>query len=434
MSPEQASGDADVDGRADVYSLGAVLYEMLAGAPVYSAVNARALIARHALDPIPSVRVVRPGVPPSVDAAVQRALAKTPADRFASAGAFAEALAVVDQTPLRGDTPPPNVRRALAPVWRRPRFIALTAATLIVGLGAGWGAWRVTSSPKPAGSATAAVGQPMTFSGWARQPTFSPDGRQLLYVERTCDGTGVCESALTVRDVGSDQSAILVKGDFIVRPGWSPDGATVAFAMQDGEESGTYLLPRLGGAPRKVGPLGMAEFSANGDTLSLVEMRSTKEGFAMRRIRPATGALSDSGSLTLPLTFLSNLSWSPDRRWIAASGAGPCGSCILLVTPDGRVTDSLAVEAMGRVRWDPRGDAVYTIVEAVGIHAWMLRAAIDRRLGRFTQRVDTLFSVPAVGGGQFDIAPDGRSLVYGGGTHDHHALGSRVDRLGGDTA
>jgi WD40 repeat protein len=417
MSPEQASGEVEVDGRSDVYSLGAVLYEMLAGAPVYSAVNARALMARHALDPIPSVCVVRPGVPRSVDAAIQRALAKTPADRFASAAAFAEALAAGDSTLRSGDAQAPNVDRAVTPAWRRPRFISLTAAVVSVALVAGWAVQRAKFSPMARSPATAAVGQPLTFSGWARQPAFSPDGRQLLYVERTCDGAGTCESALTVRDVGSDQSAILAKGEFIVRPWWSPDGTNIAFAMQNGEDLGTYVLPRLGGVPRKVGPMGMAaEFSADGDTLSVIDGRSTKVGFARLRVRPATGALIDSSSLALPLTFLQTFSTSPDRRWIIAYGFGSCGSCLLLASPDGRVADSAAVDPLGRVRWDPRGDAVYAVVAGAGLNAWFVRMAVDPRRGQFTQRVDTLFSVPAVGLGQFDIAPDGRSIVYGGGT------------------
>ena len=85
MSPEQASADRSVDRRTDVYALGCVLYEMLAGSPPFSGRTVQWVIARHRQDPVPSIRQVRDTVPAHVEAAVVRALAKVPADRFASA-------------------------------------------------------------------------------------------------------------------------------------------------------------------------------------------------------------------------------------------------------------------------------------------------------------------------------------------------------------
>jgi tetratricopeptide (TPR) repeat protein len=96
MSPEQATGMHEVDGRSDVYSLGCVLYEMLTGQLPFTASNARALMARHFMDEVPSIQTVRPSVPAHLERAVRRALAKVPADRFASAADFGAALAGVD--------------------------------------------------------------------------------------------------------------------------------------------------------------------------------------------------------------------------------------------------------------------------------------------------------------------------------------------------
>ena len=93
MSPEQAVGDPAVDARTDVYALGCVLYEMLAGEPPYTGPTAQAIVAHRLTDPVPSVRRARESVPGAVEAALTRALAKVPADRFATAGAFAAALA-----------------------------------------------------------------------------------------------------------------------------------------------------------------------------------------------------------------------------------------------------------------------------------------------------------------------------------------------------
>ena len=92
MSPEQASGAQKLDGRSDVYSLGCVLYEMLAGEPPYTGPTAQAVLAKKLSEATPRVSVVRERVPQSIEAAIEQALAKTPADRFASAARFAEAL------------------------------------------------------------------------------------------------------------------------------------------------------------------------------------------------------------------------------------------------------------------------------------------------------------------------------------------------------
>ena len=105
MSPEQASPGAGLDGRSDVYSLGCVLYEMLAGEPPFTGPSSQAVIARHATDPPRSMRVVRPGVPLALERAVERALAKVPADRFQTAGEFAKSLAHPEVSPPAAGAP-----------------------------------------------------------------------------------------------------------------------------------------------------------------------------------------------------------------------------------------------------------------------------------------------------------------------------------------
>ena len=92
MSPEQATGDRAIDARTDVYSLGAVTYEMLTGDPPHTGSSSQAVIARLLTEKPRAVRVTRPNVPAHVEAAVERALEKLPADRFASARELADAL------------------------------------------------------------------------------------------------------------------------------------------------------------------------------------------------------------------------------------------------------------------------------------------------------------------------------------------------------
>jgi serine/threonine-protein kinase len=89
MSPEQAAGERDLDARSDQYALGAVAYEMLSGEPPHTGPTAQAIIARLMTEKPRSLRATRPNISPTLDAAVQRALAKAPADRFRSCGEFA---------------------------------------------------------------------------------------------------------------------------------------------------------------------------------------------------------------------------------------------------------------------------------------------------------------------------------------------------------
>jgi tetratricopeptide (TPR) repeat protein len=128
MSPEQSEGDGKVTARSDVYSLASVTYEMLTGEPPYSGPTARAVMTKRMTDPVPSARRLRRSIPPAFDQAIVRALAPTPADRFATAGAFAAAL----------DASTTDLQPA-SPGWRRG---AAAAVVGIVVLGAGFLAYR----------------------------------------------------------------------------------------------------------------------------------------------------------------------------------------------------------------------------------------------------------------------------------------------------
>ncbi len=142
MSPEQASGGAG-DARSDQYSLACVLYEMLAGDPPFHASTVRAMLARHRSDTPAHLTSVRPSLPAGVDDAVLRALAKVPADRFASVTQFAQAVetALTGATlvAVRAPTPPdPEATRGSKRIGRR-RWALGTGALVAIAALAWWG-------------------------------------------------------------------------------------------------------------------------------------------------------------------------------------------------------------------------------------------------------------------------------------------------------
>jgi serine/threonine-protein kinase len=137
MSPEQASGQRELDARTDVYSLAVVLYEMLAGETPFAAPTAQAMIARRFTETARPVRQAREAVPESVERALQRALARTPADRFATAAEFGVALETGSTVETTAAVPSPTRTAALPAKARRPPVAALA---LILGLLIGAGA------------------------------------------------------------------------------------------------------------------------------------------------------------------------------------------------------------------------------------------------------------------------------------------------------
>ncbi len=203
MSPEQAAGARDVDGRSDQYSLGCVLYEMLAGDPPFTASTPQAIIARKLNEPLPRISVVREVVPPEVEAALQRSLARVPADRFRSVADFAAALRGRVATPP--PTPVPAARGRVRRLAARTvaALVLLAAAAVLGRLALGvvrasraartygdaprWGAWKGWSGesfPVVAVADSLLIVGPQTrevevFDGRRWTPARVPDGFSL---------------------------------------------------------------------------------------------------------------------------------------------------------------------------------------------------------------------------------------------------------------
>ena len=197
MSPEQAAASTRLDGRSDIYALGCVAYEMLAGSPPFTGPTAQSILARHAVDPPPPLHTVRSTVPPSVEAAIEQALAKVPADRFATADEFARAL-TAKHVPL------PLRRR---PLSRRVKVAVILSAAAASGLGA-------ILLGRPAGSTVVPSATTMAvlpFFAAVTDTALTRLGRDLaVTLSASLDGIGGIETAdrLAVANATSDRAAL----------------------------------------------------------------------------------------------------------------------------------------------------------------------------------------------------------------------------------
>ena len=158
MSPEQAAGDRALDARTDLYSLAAVLYEMLAGEAPFTGPTSQAIAAKRLTEPPPSVRTTRPNVLAAVDDAIRRALAPVAADRFATLGQFGQALHV--PSPTASAAASASTTAVVHPSQRR--HLPVAAVALTAGLLIGGGllfAWRrtIAGGESPSGSRVVAV-------------------------------------------------------------------------------------------------------------------------------------------------------------------------------------------------------------------------------------------------------------------------------------
>jgi serine/threonine-protein kinase len=409
MSPEQATGDRHIDGRSDIYSLGAILYEMLTGDPPHTASTAQGVIAKLLTEQPQPVSGLRASVPDHVAAAVHRALEKLPADRFATVRELCEALG----TPGRIVAAPRTARTARARTWSILPWAIAAAGVVVAAVAMGILMWR----PPAVGRAPVVLPLPYPDSvapmgGAQRALALSNDGGIVVYGGAIANTSR--EVGLYVRRLDNPAPRLLPGTERARWPFFSPDGRALYFIR----DAKLHRMSIDGGSPTLEGDSVL--FASIGDRGSLLLDRGGTVARIPAGSREAVPVPIDDrmGTTVFASRFPEFL---PGERYLLATirpdAGGPREIAIVEV-------ESGALTRLGLVGAHARYSATSHILYATGDGRLMAVpfSARSRRVTGPAQPVAESVALGANGAAAYAISHTGALAVLHGATAEERYL------------
>jgi Periplasmic component of the Tol biopolymer transport system len=395
MAPEQASGDAHVDHRADIYSFGCLAYELLAGSSPFAGRPMQQMLAAHVTETPEPIQRRRPNIPPGLATLITKCLEKRAGDRPQTAE---EVLATLDAvgTPSGGGMAPTAERLKAVPKKRRWVIPTIAAAALLAAIG-GWALIRGGSfKPYSVGATTPiAIGPDLEIL-----PAISPDGKLVAYSAETPNG-----NRIFVRQIDGGRANLLsdeVAGNNLFAA-WTPDGSRVSFTSN----GVIYSVPALtGGAAKRIAQGGSHSWTSDGENLVVEE----SDGIWLQPVGAGTPRKIVSGP------YLHAPALSPNGRLLVyASGRTPSfenvsSSSIWTVPVAGgtptRISDSTHVN-LSPV-WAPDGRSILYISNAGGTRdVFQQPVAGDGKASGQPQRITT-----SLGSYTISLSANGTRMAY----------------------
>ena len=395
MAPEQLEGK-EADGRADIWALGCVLYEMTTGTPAFAGESQASLIAAIMTGQPRPISELRPVTPPGLERLIRRCLQKSPDDRVQAA---LDVAFMLDEV-ASGNPAATAVTQRRLPTWLIPAVaVAIAAASFLTG--------RLTAPPSGSGAIRVSTLSQGSRDNW---PAVSPDGRLVAFGAVRQNGQGIWVMDMVTR------SELKLTSGVDQTPRFTADGGSVVFTRVEGGNLSLWRVPVIGGKPRLLLEDAFdADPSPDGTQMVYVSGQADSAGAGARLMisrSDGTGGREvwAGGHSVLP----SSPRWSPDGKRIAfvtSATQNTPNQVQVLEVSSGRSREFVAPNkaVLSNTIWDASGSLI--LAEGVGITALQRSASgrlfrLDTRSGKY-QPLGWLENFPVI----LDVLPDGRLVL-----------------------